>query len=239
MRQITQVLVAMLLLPAAGALAQEGGQEATMMGDSLVAMFLKGGIFMWPILACSIVSLAFALERAVGLRMAVIFPQQLLADVKASIREGKVEQAVRQCAESGSPFGKLLYACLNRADTPGFEMETALEETGSRVLYDLRKNIKPLGIVADVSPLLGLMGTVQGMIMAFELVAKSGAMGRADKLAESIAVALLTTAFGLVVAIPSVIGYHYFRSKAENLLRAMEDACLVVMDDLRKGRKIL
>ena len=116
-------------------------------------------------------------------------------------------------------------------------MEVALEETGARVLYDLRKNARPLAVIADVSPLLGLMGTVLGMIKAFEVVARSGALGQAEMLAAGIAEALLTTAFGLSVAVPSLIFYHYFRGKGDGLVRQMEDTCIGIMRDLRKQRK--
>jgi biopolymer transport protein ExbB len=150
------------------------------------------------------------------------------------VNEGRSAEAIELCGRSRSPFAKLLYACLSRFDAPGFEMEAALEEAGSRELYDLRKNARPLGVVADVAPLLGLMGTVLGMIKAFEVVARTGALGRTELLAEGIGEALLTTAFGLSVAVPCLIFHHYFRGKADDLLRSMEDACIEILNDLRR-----
>jgi biopolymer transport protein ExbB len=206
-------------------------------GPHLVALFKSGGLLMWPILLCSVIMVAFGLERAVGLRAAHIFPAQLNLDLKTLARAGKSEEARERCLADPSPFARLMLPCLQRSDNPGFEMEVALEEAGARVLYDLRRNCKPLAVIADVSPLLGLMGTVTGMIKAFDVVARSGALGRTELLAEGISEALLTTAFGLIVAIPAVVIYHIFRSKAENLLRMMEDAGLDILTALRHAAK--
>lgn len=237
-RMIPGLLVVLVLFSAAGAaLGQDAGEEGVITGKGLFGMFQRGGIVMWPILLCSIVALGFILERAVGLRASVIFPRKLFDNARSLIGEGKVDEAAEACAGNSSSFGRLLHACLSRAGAPGYQMEAALEETGSRVLYDLRKNARPLGIIADVSPLLGLMGTVLGMIKAFEVVARTGALGRAELLAEGIAEALLTTAFGLSVAVPAMIFYHFFRGRADGLLREMEDACIEILNDLRKQGK--
>lgn len=201
---------------------------------SMGEMFSKGGPIMWPILGCSVVMFAFFLERLFSLRRGNTFPRKLRRNTGELLAEGNVEEASRICGESRSPFGHLMHSCLMRAEAEGFEMEGALEEAGARVLYDLRRNTRPLGVIADIAPLLGLMGTVTGMIKAFNVVAKAGALGRAELLAEGISEALLTTAFGLLVAIPSSLIYHYFRGKAEGLLREMENACIEMMLDLRK-----
>lgn len=206
-------------------------------GVNLVALFKSGGLLMWPILLCSVVMVAFGLERTFGLRQAIIFPDALDRDLKRLARAGDIEAALARCSTDRSPYARLMLPCLQRADNAGFEMETALEESGARVLYDLRRNCKPLAVIADVSPLLGLMGTVTGMIKAFDVVARSGALGRTELLAEGISEALLTTAFGLIVAIPAVVLYHIFRSKAENLLRLMEDAGLEILASLRRAAK--
>ncbi len=173
----------------------------------------------------------------IALRTGKIFPRDLHDTAKFLISEDKLEEAAEACSSDGSPFGRMLYACLTRADASGYEMEAALEESGSRILYDLRSNSQPLGIIADVSPLLGLMGTVLGMIKAFEVVARTGALGRAELLAQGFAEALLTTAFGLAVAVPAMFFFQFFRSKADGLVRQMEDACIDILDDLRKRGK--
>lgn len=206
------------------------------MDTSLVGFFERGGPLMWPILLCSVLTVAFALERLASLRRETIFPRQLSRTLLALATEGRSAEAMEACGGQRSAFARLVHACLLRAGETGFEMEAALEEAGSRVLYDLRRNCKPLAVIADVAPLLGLMGTVTGMIKAFDVVARSGALGRTELLAEGISEALLTTAFGLIVAVPAIILYHIFRTRAESLLRDMEDACLEILVALRQAR---
>lgn len=207
-------------------------------GRSLEELFTRGGMLMWPILLCSIVMLAFIFERLVALRRHRVFPLALRADMQRLATEGclDIDKALQRCKEDDSPFARLLHGCLLRAGADGFEMEAGLEEAGARVLYDLRNNGKPLSVIADVAPLLGLMGTVTGMIKAFDVVAKSNALGRTGLLAGGISEALLTTAFGLLVAVPAIIAYHIFRSRADNLVREMEDACLEIVVALRRAR---
>jgi biopolymer transport protein ExbB len=206
-------------------------------GGTIFEIFLRGGPLMWPILLCSIAALAFILERLTGLRASIVFPQALLAKMKTLVAAGKKDEATEACASDASPFARLLRSCLTRPDNDIPSTEAALEEAGSRVLYDLRKNTRLLGVVADVSPVLGLLGTVWGMIKSFEQVAAAGALGRAEQLSEGIGEALLTTAFGLTVAVPAILFYHYFRGKADGLLRSMEDACLELMETLRSSGK--
>lgn len=213
------------------------GEGGAITGKTIFDTFQRGGVLMWPILLCSVVTLAFVFERLMALRTSLVFPRKLLTDVRDLVGKGEVNKIVALCSSNGSQFGKLLHACLTRVDASGFEMEAALEEAGSRTLFDLRKNSRPLGVIGDVSPLLGLMGTVLGMIKAFEVVARTGALGRTELLAQGIGEALLTTAFGLGVAVPSMIFYHYFRGKADDLVRTMEDACLEILGELRKHGK--
>ena len=220
-----------------GAVEQEATDEAPGSGATIYDLFQRGGAMMWPILLCSMVTLAFILERTIVLRQEAVFPSKLMGSITGLVSEGRTEEAVDVAQDDKTPLGHLLHCCLMRADYPGFEMESAMEEAGSRILYDLRRNSTPLGVIADVAPLLGLMGTVIGMIKAFDVVARSGALGRTELLAEGIGEALLTTAFGLLVAVPAVIFYQYFRSKAEGLVRTMEDACLSLLVELRKNRK--
>ena len=117
-----------------------------------------------------------------------------------------------------SCLGRVLLVGLERAGMPLAEMERVADEQSARELYGLRKNIKPLGIVASVSPMIGLLGTVNGMISAFRVVAEHGAVGDPKLLSGSISKALLTTGFGLMIAIPALLLHHHFRGKAENLI---------------------
>ncbi len=206
-------------------------------GGGLVGLFFKGGPFMWPILICSIVGLAFVFERIVSLRRGAIYPTRQVKAIREQVLSGDTEAAIAACEEASTPFSRVLHACLVRSDTEGFEMEAALEEAGARALYDMRRGGRPLGIIADVSPLLGLLGTVTGMIKAFEVVAQEGALGKPELLAEGISEALLTTAFGLCVAVPALLFFQYFRSRSEGWVRIIEDTCLDLLVKLRRGRK--
>ena len=221
----------------AGAAWAQGAATTPNTGQSLEDLFDRGGPLMWPILLCSVVMVAFIFERWIGLRHSRIFPAKLHELLIGLAREGRLEEAQEACRTGRSEFARLVGGGLARAESGGFEMEAGLEEEGGRVLYNLRNNCKPLSVMADVAPLLGLMGTVTGMIKAFDVVAKSNALGRTELLAEGISEALLTTAFGMAVAVPSVIAYHIFRSRADNLLREMEDAALEIVAAMRKGLK--
>ncbi len=203
---------------------------------SLMEMFKSGGFMMWPILACSIGLGAFLLERLVAMRRAAICPSQLRARLLAAAREGGASAALETCNVADNeklPLAVMARACLERAGHDGFEMEAGLEEGGARVLGDMRRGARPLAIIGDIAPLLGLMGTVTGMIKAFDVVAKAGALGRTELLAEGISEALLTTAFGLLVAVPALLAYHYIRSRADALAREMEDICLEIIRVVR------
>jgi biopolymer transport protein ExbB len=221
----------------AGAAWAQGAATTPNTGQSLEDLFDRGGPLMWPILLCSVVMVAFIFERWIGLRHSRIFPAKLHERLLGLAREGRLDEAREVCRTGRSEFARLVGGGLARAEADGFEMEAGLEEEGGRVLYNLRNNCKPLSVMADVAPLLGLMGTVTGMIKAFDVVAKSNALGRTELLAEGISEALLTTAFGMAVAVPSVIAYHIFRSRADNLLREMEDAALEIVAAMRKGLK--
>lgn len=206
----------------------------------LWGLFLKGGIFMWPILLSSVVMVAVALERLVSLRSGMVRPRRLVKEVERRIRAGNPVAAVEKCASKGaSAYARMVHACLQRAGSEHYAMEEALEEAGGRVLYDLRKGTRPLGVIADVAPLLGLLGTVTGMIKAFNVVASAGALGKAELLAEGIGEALMTTAFGLCVAVPAIILYHAFRGRAENWVRVIEDECLEYARLVRDGKETL
>lgn len=218
--------------------SDDGGSIAT--GRSLEELFLRGGPLMWPILLCSIIMLAFIFERTFFLQRKRTMPTDLRNEILNQARKNTlvIDQALTRCEEDGSPFARLLHGCLSRADSEGFEMEAGLEEAGARVLHDLRRNGKTLAVIADIAPLLGLMGTVTGMIKAFDVVARSNALGRTGLLAEGISEALLTTAFGLLVAVPAIIAFHFFKNKADKIIREMEDVCLEIVFILRKNKTI-
>lgn len=203
----------------------------------LWGLFLKGGFFMWPILIGSVVMLAMALERLVTLRPGNVRPKKIVREVKSRVAKGDADGAIKICAGSkNSAYARMVHACLQREGAEAYAMETAIEEAGARELNDLRRGTRTLGVIADITPLLGLLGTVTGMIKAFNVVAAAGALGKAELLAEGIGEALMTTAFGLCVAVPAIILYHYFRGRADTWVRVIEDDCLNYAQMLRDNK---
>jgi biopolymer transport protein ExbB len=202
------------------------GETAPIMGGSVSQVFTRGGPVMWPILVCSILAMAMFLERLFALRSVQVVPAALLREARKRVAAGRADEAAALCARDPSPLGRMLHACLAHAHAGVLQTEAALEAAGSRELYDLRRNIRALPVIADAATLLGLLGTVLGMILAFDAVARLGALGRTERLAEGVGQALLTTVFGLIVAIPTLLGHQFLRGRADDLVRGMEDICL-------------
>lgn len=210
---------------AADVAAPGAGRNGKIVGEGSGPFDLlwKGGGVMFFIAICSIVGLAFAMERWLGLRRALHISDGLPDQALAAYRQGGPDEAMRRLAATPVSEAKLLSAALARCEAGYQEMEFAVAHAGARVLYRLQKNVRILGILANVAPLLGLLGTVLGMIEAFDKVADVGALGKQTELAGGIAKALLTTGFGLLVAIPSFLLYHYLKGRAEGLVREMEE----------------
>jgi biopolymer transport protein ExbB len=173
-----------------------------------------GGVLMYPILLCSIISLVFVFERAISLRRGRVIPDPFVRRFLHQLREGQLdrEQALQLCEENKSPVAMVFASAVRKWGRPSVEVEQALIDGGERVTNDLRRYLRVFNGVSTVSPLLGLLGTVFGMIAAFNAIATSKALGRPELLASGISEALLTTAFGLAVAIPALIFYWLFVS---------------------------
>lgn len=207
-------------------------------GDSFLDLIRKGRWLMIPIILCSIFGLAFVFERLLFLRRKKHMRQDFYSRIKEMANIGKVEEALQICSENKTTLSRLLRSVLLCDGGARAEMEASLEAEGGRVTWDLRRNGKALGIIANIAPLLGLLGTVLGMIRAFETYAvASGGAPRPELLAVGIYEALITTAAGLTVAIPSLFFYHYFRGKADNMVREMEEFGLDIMHTLLRRRK--
>lgn len=192
-----------------------------------------GGWLMLPILGCSIVALAIVGERFFTLREEKVLPENLVADVwrMASTRQLNDEK-IREIQQA-SPLGRVLAAgLLNRSEERDV-MKASIEEVGGHVAHELGRYLNALGTIAAVTPLLGLLGTVVGMISVFTNITTVG-VGNPAQLAGGISQALITTAGGLMVAIPALMFYRYFRSKVEGLVVEMEKESLKLVDVLQK-----
>lgn len=191
-----------------------------------------GGVLMWPILLCSVVTFTFALERFVMLRRGRVIPTRFLKPFMADLDSGQLtrESAVERCRENGSPVALVILSAVRRWGRPMSEIEQAINEGGEREVLSLRRNLRALHGSANLSTLLGLLGTVIGMILAFNQVAVASGQPRAEMLSTGIAQALLTTAFGLAVAIPSLFLHAYFSGRVERLVYEIDQRALLVAE---------
>ena len=188
----------------------------------------------WFLIIASFLAVALIIERAISLQRRKVMPAHLLDEVLTMHRGRQATPEMVQKLESGSPLGRVLATGLRHALEGREIMKEAMEETGRAVAHDLERYLGALGTLAAVSPLLGLFGTVVGMIEIFGATAPAGTNPQA--LAHGISVALYNTAFGLVVAIPALIAYRIYRSRVDGFLVEMEQQSLRLIDTLRAQR---
>jgi biopolymer transport protein ExbB len=190
---------------------------------------------MVPIIACSIIAFAIIAERLWTLRVKRVIPRQLVAQVWDQAKQKKLDVERLQELRAGSPLGRILAAGLmNRSSTRDI-MKEAIEDTGRHVVHELERYLNTLGTIASISPLLGLLGTVIGMIQVFSTITTQG-VGNPAALAGGISQALITTAAGMSVAIPSLMAYRYFRGKVNMLVIRMEQQALRMVEVLHGQR---
>jgi biopolymer transport protein ExbB len=180
-----------------------------------------GGPFIWPILLCSVIAAAIILERLWTLQPRRIMPADLTRRIWALVEAGQINDKVIAALETNSPLGKLLAMGLTCRHRPRAVMMERLEDEGRHVAGDLDRFLNTLGTIAGVAPLMGLLGTVMGIIKAFNAIYEGG-MGDPRLLSGGISEALITTAAGLSVAIPSYIAYRYLRGRVDRIVSQME-----------------
>lgn len=196
----------------------------------MFAMFMKGGPLMWPILACSILSLTIILERACYFYGARIKLPNILSRVNNLLKDGKAAEALRLCEETGCPVSRILAIGIHIRHKSSEEKEKLISRAGSKIVRQLDKNLRGLAVIVNASTLLGLLGTVTGMINAFMKIQELGGRVDASVLAAGIWEALITTAAGLFVAIPTMVAYHYFEGKVDNISSRMKDAAAELLE---------
>jgi biopolymer transport protein ExbB len=187
---------------------------------NLLQIMKAGGILMIPILFCSFITLVFVFERAVALRRGRVIPGPFVKRFLHQLSEGQLdrEQALQLCEENRSPVAQVFAAAVRKWGKPAVEVEQAVLDAGERASNGLRKYVRIFNAVSTISPLLGLLGTVFGMIKAFNDISTSDAMGRPEFLARGISEALITTAAGLSIAIPALVCYLFFLSRVDQLI---------------------
>ena len=191
---------------------------------------------MWPILICSVISLAIVAERFWSLQTRRICPKNLVAQIWQWQKNGELNQKNIQALRTGSPLGRVLAAGLINRNHDRIIMKETIEEVGRHVAHDLGKFLTTLGTIASISPFLGLLGTVVGMIQMFSSVT-TGGLGDPAALAGGISVALITTAAGLTVAIPSLMFYRFFQGKTDELVVVMEQEALKLVEIMHNQRE--
>jgi len=189
---------------------------------------------MVPLLGCSFLLVVFGIERAVNLRIGRVVPPIFVARLVDQLQAGALARgpALDACEENGSPAARVFAAAIRRWGRPAVELEQAAIDACERELNRLRRYRRVFNSVATIAPLLGLLGTVFGLIHSFNDVASAGAMGRPDLLARGFGEALITTAMGLLVAIPAMVLHSFFTGRVDRLAMRLDDAGQQVIDSI-------
>lgn len=200
---------------------------------------VKGGPVMIPIGICSLVAITVVVERMVSLRRRLIIPPGFVEGVRAILgvrSPDRIDKALAYCRASGTPLANIFAAGIKKLDDPAELTEKRIQETGQAEIQKLRKNLRSLSVIAAIAPLLGLLGTILGMITAFETVAASpDSLGRTELLAKGIYEALITTAAGLIVAIPVVIAFHWFAGQVDRMVLEMDGMVIAFVEEFARS----
>ncbi|MGH8398583.1 MAG: MotA/TolQ/ExbB proton channel family protein [Gammaproteobacteria bacterium] len=192
----------------------------------------SGGWLMAPLILCSIVVVAIVAERLWTLQTRHVAPEHLAAQVWNWLKGGELDEERLQTLRAGSPLGRILAAGLENRHAKREVMDEAIEDTGRHVVHELDRYLISLGTIATISPLLGLLGTVLGIMRVFAAISTAG-LGNPTALAGGISEALITTVAGLVVAIPAYILHRYLRGKVDDLVDRMERETVRLMNAVR------
>jgi biopolymer transport protein ExbB len=201
----------------------------------LLDLLVQGGWIMALLLVLSLLALGIILERLYNLRASRILPPDLVPAIEADINRGNLKQARQRAEEDPCPLGRILASGLRNSGMSREVIKESVEETGRHVVTDMSRYLTLLGTIAAISPLLGLLGTVVGMIKVFAVITSQG-VGDPSVLAGGISEALLTTAFGMTIAIPTIALHRYFNAKLDRLVVDMEQSALRVVEIIQGDR---
>jgi biopolymer transport protein ExbB len=199
----------------------------------MVDIVKAGGWLMAPIILCAIIAMGIILERYWSLKQERVIPKDLTSKVWSWVKKDALDLRQIQVLHQSSPLGQILAAGLINRDRERVVMKDNVEDTGRHVVHELERYLDTLGTIAAITPLLGLLGTVIGMVKVFTAITTHG-VGNPTVLAGGIAEALITTAAGLTVAIPALIGYRYFRSRVDTLVVDMEKEAIKLVEALHR-----
>ena len=199
----------------------------------MVYYFLEGGAFMWPILLTLLFGLAFVIERAYSLMMSAVDSQTFFESVSQSIKENGTDAAVQVCSETEGPVASIFHAGLSKMSRGLDEVEKAIQNAGAIEMAFLEKNMIWLNAVITIAPMIGFTGTVVGMIAAFDAIKAANDISPAV-VAGGISQALLTTAFGLIVAMIIQTFQNVFVARIDKLVLDMEEQSIKILDHLQE-----
>lgn len=202
----------------------------------MLELFKAGGWLMIPLFICSVISIAIIAERFWSLQKKRIAPPELVTQIWQWLKYNQVDQNRIKALQGNSPLGQILAAGLTTRNSSREITKESIEDIGRHVTVAMERNLNTLGTIAAISPLIGLLGTVIGMIKVFAVITAQG-VGNPETLAGGISEALITTATGLVVAIPSLIFYRYFRGKISKLVVGMEEQAMQLIEILHGERQ--
>ena len=204
----------------------------------MVDIVRAGGLLMVPIILCAIIAMGIVLERFWTLKKTRVIPEDLTSKVWGWVEKDALDQSQIQTLHQGSPLGQILAAGLINRDRDRVIMKDSIEDTGRHVVHEMERYLDTLGTIAAITPLLGLLGTVIGMVKVFTAITTHG-VGNPTVLAGGIAEALITNGAGLSVAIPALIGYRYYRNRIDTLVVDMEKEAIKLVEALhrRKDKK--
>ncbi len=196
-----------------------------------------GGWLMVPIIGCSILALAIVIERLIALRPSRVVPTGLLAQVWELVRSGEMTPERMRVIKQESPLGSIVVAGLNSSAHGRDVMKESIQEAATAVVHELERFLNALGTIAAITPLLGLLGTVIGMIKVFTEIMIQGT-GNANVLAGGISEALITTAAGLSIAIPALVLHRYFQRQVDTLVLTMEQEAIKLVEMVHGERDV-
>jgi biopolymer transport protein ExbB len=199
----------------------------------LFSIFLKGGIIMWFILACSIIGLTVVIDRYIVIRKAKINVPAFMVRIRGMLKKKDVTGAISYCMEEKSPVANIIRKGLTKYKLGHERVKEAIENAGRQEISKLEKGLAVLASISGIAPLLGFLGTVTGMISAFMTIEDLAGSANPSDLAGGIWEALLTTAFGLIVGIPALAFYNYFISAVKKLVGDMETVANDVVDTIQ------
>ena len=199
----------------------------------MLDFIIKGGPVMAPILLCSVISLAIIVERSLSLRRQRILRYEILQRIEELLRDRKIPEATTLCKRYPSSMTRILLAAILNHDKTRPEIKEIIEDAGRHEVPVLERYLSVLGTIASVATLLGLLGTIAGMIKTFNVIAALG-YGHPEALAGGISEALITTAAGLGVAIPTLVVYNYFTSKVDSLVIEIEKNSVRMLNILKR-----